>query len=171
MKTLYLSLFAVFAALSGAHPDIRRPGDSDPILKRLTDDLIDAYHRYAPDIREEIKQLQESNQRASGTMSVQQAPAEKTKFHIQNFTDFERNLPDGNPFYVGQAVLDEVTPQVARALGEKLNRWIPNGQDYVKLIHNFISDEQILTFQITETNLFEGLNTIEEVKYRNKPLV
>lgn len=162
MKIFLLNILATIVAISYASPDALL-SDEDLLIKEISWDLIDAYHKYAPGIRVEIEFLRKQHSQVGKTMtSLQLRDKQKHIFSLESLTDFEKDLPDGNLFYVGKPILDELTPRIASKLGEKFNEWVPNSQDYVKFIQDCITSEPRLSFKISETNLFEGLRINDE---------
>ncbi|AET39544.1 uncharacterized protein Ecym_4507 [Eremothecium cymbalariae DBVPG len=129
-------------------------------LLNTSPDLRHAYLKYAPIIKEEIQAMRERMNNRSEDHS--ETEHEDTAYSITDFIDFEKNLPNGKPYYVGEAVLNELTPTaVIPSLGKKINQWLPNNQNYMKFIEELLETDPLISFKISETNLFEGLNVIK----------
>ncbi|AGO13502.1 AaceriACL171Wp [[Ashbya] aceris (nom. inval.)] len=120
-----------------------------PPVPRLPPDLAEAYRQYAPVFLAEVRAM---------SASAHAETEDSGEFQLSGITEFERNIPDGTPFYVGPPVVNELTSRALDALGASVGSWLPGKADYTRFFRSLLENEPLVTLKISETNLFEGLN-------------
>ena len=120
-----------------------------PPAARLPPDLAEAYQQYAPIFLAELRAM---------SASARAGAEGGAEFQLSDIAEFERNIPDGTPFYVGPPVVNELTTRALDALGASVGSWVPGKADCARFLRSILEDEPLVTLKISETNLFEGLN-------------